>query len=45
MLVVGMLRVEGEESDLVPAGELFEDIVAADLAAHIGGKQASGFDP
>src|ERR1039458_284878 len=41
MLVVGMLRVEGEERDLVPAGELFEDIVAADLAAHVGGKQAS----
>src|ERR1035438_3590429 len=43
MLVVGMLRVEGEERDLVPAGELFEDIVAADLAAHVGGKQASSF--
>ena len=45
MLVVGMLRIEGEEGDLVPAGELFEDIVAANLAAHVGGEQASGFDP
>jgi hypothetical protein len=45
MLVVGMLRVKREEGDLVAPGELFEDIVAADLAAHIGRKQASGFDP
>ena len=45
MLVVRVLRVKGEQGDLVPARELFEDVVAADLAAHIGGKQTSGFDP
>ena len=37
MLVVGMLRVEGEEGNFVAAGELFEDLEAADLAAHVGG--------
>ena len=45
VLVVGMFRVEGEQGDLVAARELLEDIVAADLAAHIGREQASGFDP
>ena len=45
MLVVGMLRVEGEEGNFVAAGELFEDLVAPDFASHVGGKQAAGFNP
>ena len=45
VLVVGMLLVEGEEGNFVSACELFENLVAADFASHVGRKQASGFDP
>ena len=45
MLIVGMLRIEGEQGDLVGARQLLENVEAADLATCIGRKQASGFDP